>query len=51
MSSEWPMRPLGELTDNHDGKRRPVKEADRKPGGVDNGKYPEARAGRDIHGG
>jgi type I restriction enzyme S subunit len=28
----WPIRPLGELTVNHDGKRRPVKEADRRPG-------------------
>ena len=28
----WPTRPLGELTVNHDGKRRPVKEADRRPG-------------------
>ncbi|MDX1251753.1 MAG: restriction endonuclease subunit S [Gammaproteobacteria bacterium] len=30
--SEWHTTPLGELTVNHDGKRRPVKEADRKPG-------------------
>lgn len=28
----WPKRRLGELTVNHDGKRRPVKEADRRPG-------------------
>jgi type I restriction enzyme, S subunit len=32
MSSEWPMRPLGELTINHDGKRRPVKESERQAG-------------------
>lgn len=32
MSSEWPLRSLGELTVNHDGKRRPVKEPDRKAG-------------------
>jgi type I restriction enzyme S subunit len=32
MSSEWPIRPLGELTVNHDGKRKPVKDSDRKPG-------------------
>ncbi len=32
MSLDWPMRPLGELTINHDGKRRPVKESERKPG-------------------
>jgi type I restriction enzyme S subunit len=32
MSSEWPIHPLGELTINHDGKRRPVKESERKPG-------------------
>lgn len=28
----WPTKPLGELTINHDGKRRPVKEAERRPG-------------------
>jgi type I restriction enzyme S subunit len=28
----WPVIPLGELTLNHDGKRRPVKESERKPG-------------------
>ncbi len=27
-----PTKTLGELTVNHDGKRRPVKEADRRPG-------------------
>ena len=32
MSSEWPLRSLGELTINHDGKRKPVKESERKPG-------------------
>ncbi|MFA5824812.1 MAG: restriction endonuclease subunit S [Gallionellaceae bacterium] len=32
MSSEWPLRPLGELTINHDGKRKPVKESERKRG-------------------
>ena len=32
MSSAWPLRPLGELTINHDGRRRPVKESERKPG-------------------
>lgn len=32
MSSEWPILPLGELTINHDGKRKPVKESQRKPG-------------------
>ena len=32
MSSEWPLLPLGDLTINHDGKRRPVKESERKPG-------------------
>ena len=32
MSSEWPFRSLGELTINHDGRRRPVKESERKPG-------------------
>ena len=32
MSSEWPVLPLGELTINYDGKRRPVKESERKPG-------------------
>jgi len=30
--SEWHTTPLGELTINHDGKRRPVKESDREPG-------------------
>ena len=28
----WPLVPLGELTENHDGRRVPVKENDRKPG-------------------
>ena len=32
MSAEWPIFPLGELTINHDGKRRPVKESERKAG-------------------
>jgi type I restriction enzyme, S subunit len=32
MSSEWPFVKLGELTFNLDTKRKPVKEADRKPG-------------------
>ena len=32
MSSEWPMAKLGDLTVNLDTKRKPVKEADRKPG-------------------
>ncbi len=32
MSSEWPIFPLGDLTINFDGKRRPVKESERKPG-------------------
>lgn len=32
MSSEWPYLPLGELTVNLDTRRKPVKEADRKPG-------------------
>lgn len=32
MSFEWSLLPLGELTVNHDGKRRPVKESERKPG-------------------
>lgn len=32
MAGEWKMRPLGELTINHDSKRKPVREADRKPG-------------------
>jgi type I restriction enzyme S subunit len=32
MSSEWSLKSLGELTINHDGKRRPVKESDRKSG-------------------
>ena len=35
MSSEWALRSLGELTINHDGRRKPVKESERKPG-----KYP-----------
>lgn len=29
---KWPALPLGELTHNHDGKRRPVKESDRSHG-------------------
>jgi type I restriction enzyme S subunit len=32
MAGEWRERPLGELTDNFDGVRVPVKEADRRPG-------------------
>jgi type I restriction enzyme, S subunit len=32
MAGEWPHRPLGELTDNFDGRRVPVKEADRRRG-------------------
>jgi type I restriction enzyme S subunit len=32
MSSEWPIEKLGDLTINLDTKRKPVKEADRKPG-------------------
>ncbi len=32
MSFEWPARPVGELTINHDGRRRPVKESDRRRG-------------------
>jgi type I restriction enzyme S subunit len=32
MGGEWRTHTLGELTINHDGKRKPVKEADRKPG-------------------
>ena len=32
MNSEWPILPLGDLTINFDGKRRPVKESERKPG-------------------
>ena len=32
MTSEWRERPLAELTDNFDGMRVPVKEADRRPG-------------------
>lgn len=32
MSSEWPLVTLGELTVSLDTKRKPVKEADRKPG-------------------
>lgn len=29
---EWFVKPLGEITNNHDGKRRPVKESERKKG-------------------
>jgi type I restriction enzyme S subunit len=29
---DWFEKPLGEVTENHDGKRRPVKESDRKKG-------------------
>lgn len=32
MADEWRERPLAELTDNFDGMRVPVKEADRRPG-------------------
>ncbi len=32
MSFEWPARPVGELTINHDGRRRPIKESDRRRG-------------------
>ena len=32
MSSEWPLVKIGDLTINLDTKRKPVKEADRKPG-------------------
>ena len=32
MGSEWTIRSLGELTVNYDSKRKPVKEADRRPG-------------------
>jgi type I restriction enzyme, S subunit len=32
MNSEWPLEKLGDLTVNLDTKRKPVKEADRKPG-------------------
>ena len=32
MAIEWPRRPLGELTDNFDGQRMPVKQADRRRG-------------------
>jgi type I restriction enzyme, S subunit len=32
MVAEWPHRPLSELTDNFDGRRVPVKEADRREG-------------------
>jgi len=32
MASEWSERPLAELTDNFDGIRVPVREADRRPG-------------------
>jgi type I restriction enzyme S subunit len=31
-TTEWPLVPLGELTENLDGRRVPVKENDRKPG-------------------
>jgi len=31
-SEDWPVLPLGELTENFDGRRVPVKEIDRKPG-------------------
>jgi len=32
MGGEWRERPIGELTENFDGRRVPVKEADRRPG-------------------
>jgi type I restriction enzyme S subunit len=32
MAVEWPLRPFGELTNNFDAIRVPVKEAERKPG-------------------
>jgi type I restriction enzyme, S subunit len=32
MPADWPTHPLGDLTVNHDSKRKPVKEADRRPG-------------------
>lgn len=32
MASEWRTTSLGDLTVNHDGKRKPVKESDRRPG-------------------
>jgi|SRR5437762_1156665 len=32
MAGEWSERPLGELIENFDGIRKPVKEADRRPG-------------------
>ena len=32
MASDWQTAALGDLTVNHDGKRRPVKESDRRPG-------------------
>ncbi|WP_277052535.1 restriction endonuclease subunit S [Zestomonas thermotolerans] len=32
MASEWRIAVLGDLTINHDGKRKPVKESDRRPG-------------------
>ena len=32
MSFEWPIHTLVDLTINHDGKRKPVKESERKPG-------------------
>ena len=35
MQSEWPLLPLGEISVNHDTKRKPVKESERRPG-----KYP-----------
>jgi len=32
MANEWHTAVLGDLTINHDGKRKPVKESDRRPG-------------------
>jgi type I restriction enzyme S subunit len=32
MAGEWRVRPVGDLTENFDGRRVPVKEADRRPG-------------------
>lgn len=32
MTDDWPMVPFGDLTDNFDGRRIPVKEADRRAG-------------------
>ena len=32
MPSSWRLRSFGELTENFDGKRVPVKETDRRPG-------------------